>query len=366
MNILLLSAYHTASHRSWCEGLLRHLPEHEWTLLSLPGRYFQWRIRGNPLSWRYHPALQQQYDLVIATSMVDLATLKGTNPQLAKTPSLLYVHENQFAYPVSDQQKQCVEPLMVNLYNLLAATKVVFNSEFNRKSCMEGLSVFLKKMPDHLPQGISDEIDAKSSVIPVPIEHEALPAREQNLLAQKPFTIVWNHRWEYDKGPERLLAIMHCVEARNLNVHWAIVGEQFRQIPTAMKQIQQQFSTSLKQYGYLPSRDEYLQCLAQSQMVLSTAIHEFQGLAVMEAVAQGAVPLVPNRLSYPHYFSQEYQYSSHENIEVEANNAADCIVKSVESRLSGNSGCVPDVSHYFWSQQKQVYELMIQSLVERE
>src|SRR5690554_445672 len=99
MRILLLSAYDAVSHQYWRKGLVNALPEHDWTVLSLPARYFSWRIRGNSLSWAFgeRERLQQPYDLVIATSMVDLTSLRGLVPSLARTPCVVYFHENQFA-----------------------------------------------------------------------------------------------------------------------------------------------------------------------------------------------------------------------------------------------------------------------------
>ena len=131
MHILLLNAYDTDSHKSWCQGLMNQLSQYKWQCLTLPGRYFSWRIRGNALSFAYGEQanlLKQKYDLIIATSMVDLATLKGLVPHLAQIPSVLYFHENQFAYPKSQAQHASIEPQMVNLYAALSADKVIFNS----------------------------------------------------------------------------------------------------------------------------------------------------------------------------------------------------------------------------------------------
>jgi len=101
MRILLLSAYDAASHKQWRQALVSNLSEHDWSVLTLPDRHFSWRIRGNALSWaaEQEKTLQQPFELIIATSMVDLATLKGIVPRLAAIPTLLYFHENQFAYP---------------------------------------------------------------------------------------------------------------------------------------------------------------------------------------------------------------------------------------------------------------------------
>ena len=93
MRILLLSAYDADSHRYWRENLLRHLECFEWRCLTLPPRHFSWRIRGNPVSWvsSCGEQLSEPYDLLLATSMVDVATIKGLIPSLASTPTLVTV-----------------------------------------------------------------------------------------------------------------------------------------------------------------------------------------------------------------------------------------------------------------------------------
>jgi len=49
--------------------------------------------------------------------------------------------------------------------------------------------------------------------------------------------------------------------------------------------------------------------LRLSDMVLSTSLHDFQGLAIQEAVMAGCVPLLPNHLVYPEIFSDDYLYT---------------------------------------------------------
>jgi len=63
-------------------------------------------------------------------------------------------------------------------------------------------------------------------------------------------------------------------------------------------------------FGYIPSVNDYYKLLNQCDIVLSTAIHEFQGVSVMEAVAAGCLPLVPGRLSYKEYIESLYCYES--------------------------------------------------------
>ena len=84
--ILLLSAYRSASHGAWTDWLTGSLDTFDWQIRELPGRYFRWRIRGNPISW-LNDLPPKTPDAVIATSMVDLATLRGLHPHLALAPT---------------------------------------------------------------------------------------------------------------------------------------------------------------------------------------------------------------------------------------------------------------------------------------
>ena len=46
--------------------------------------------------------------------------------------------------------------------------------------------------------------------------------------------------------------------------------------------------------------------------MVSTALHDFQGLAMLEAMASGCVPLAPDRLAYREYVPEPCRYASHE------------------------------------------------------
>jgi len=366
MKGLLLSAYDAGSHKYWRQGLVSGLNEIDWTVLTLPARYFSWRIRGNPISFieQYSNELSQEYDFIIATSVVDLATLRGLIPSLAVIPALVYFHENQFEYPQSKLQKSNLEAQMVNLYSAMAADLIVFNSDYNRSSFLSGCEVLMKKLPDFTLKNISARLLQKSSIIPVPITDSLFKLAPQVPLTDSPIKILWNHRWEYDKGPDRLLLFLVALSARKVSFEINIVGEGFRTIPAEFEQIKQQFSQQVKAFGYIASVEDYFKLLSECDIVLSTAIHEFQGVAVMEALAVGCMPLVPDRLSYKEFIDGAFRYQSDINCpENEADYAVDTLLairagKLPEPRLSES------LKQYSWSELIVLYRKTIQHLVQ--
>jgi len=359
MRILLLSAYDADSHVYWRKGLVEHLDEHEWTVLSLPGRYFSWRMRGNSLSWAFEQRelLSQAYDLVVATSMTDLSALRGFVPSLAQIPTLVYFHENQFAYPSSGQAFKTVEPCILNLYTALAADYCLFNSEYNRRTLLEGAKALLKKMPDHVPTGLIERIEERSAVVPVPLK---LDSFQQNAPELNSFNIVWNHRWEYDKNPQLLLEAMQTLLTKRKDFTLHVVGQQFRKVPEQFGALKALLGNCAGEWGYLDSRKAYLALLAKADVVLSTADHDYQGIAVLEGAASGARPVVPDRLAYQELFPEACRYCEQDEAQALATHLDRLINEKQASGLTG-----VDVDGFKWATLAEQYRLYFERVANR-
>ena len=181
--------------------------------------------------------------------------------------------------------------------------------------------------------------------------------------ADKPILISWAARWEYDKGPDRLLAIIRCLETQKINYRLAILGQSFRQVPEAFEQIREQFSHRIDQFGYAQSQAEYFAWLRHSDIFLSTAEHEFQGLAVLEAVNLGCIPVLPNRLVYPELFAEKFLYESNSDQSHEAQAATSLILNIKENITEGvdYSKILPKKGDYSWSGLKSAYQELLES-----
>jgi len=357
VRVLLLSAYDAASHRAWREGLATHLTDVDWRVLTLPPRHFAWRIRGNPLSWWGEDALDDPPDRILATSMVDLATLLGLAPALAAVPRLLYLHENQFAYPASERAGSLLEAQMVQLYAALAADGLLFNSEYNRRSFLDGVTALLKRFPDQVPSGITTSIEERSDVLAVGLDPTLFAGREPR--PDGPLRLVWNHRWEHDKAPERLLAFLDRLAAAGREVRVDVLGQAFRNRPAAFEVIAERHRERLGRFGFEADRAAYVACLRRADIVLSTARHDFQGLAVQEAVACGCRPLVPDRLAYVEQYDAAFRYASHLD---DPDAEAQAMVEGLDRVLAGPP---PDLGALSWRRLAPAYAERLASLSRR-
>ena len=351
---LIVSPYHALSHAIWTEELQRIVSFIDWDVLQLPARFFNWRIRGNPLALAYeYGDAFRELDLLVVTSMTDLATLRGLLPELNKIPTLIYFHENQFAYPRSNEHhnKSMLEAKMVTLYGALCADYVLFNSAYNRDTFLEGARQMLRKFPDHAPLECVDLIANKAAVLPVPLPHRLANYADRptprNNAGRRCLHVAWNHRWEYDKGPERLVKVLEIAAKRKLGCQFFIFGQSFRQVPADFAQLKEKYRTLIAHMGFIPELDLYYRMLRNCDVVISTAMHDFQGLAVLEAIKLGCIPLVPDRLAYREFIPEHFRYpSSLDEIDTECEQLVERLI-SYQKQLSANGLTYPDTPSQF-------------------
>lgn len=313
LRILLLESFYGGSHRDVADGLVGH-SRHSIDLLTLPARFWKWRMRGASLWFvdqiRAKNADDRRavgaipYDLILCTGLMDVASLKALiGPGCP--PILLYCHETQLAYPQPDRNDADLHFAFTDLVNTLVADRVLFNSDTHRRRYLDALPAFLRRLPEYRPMWSVDAVAAKSATCYPGITLSATPSSTVAHGESLPL-IIWNHRWEFDKAPGTFFAALRELADRGCEFQVALLGENFNTMPKAFSEARRDLGDRILQYGYVADRAEYHAWLARGTVVVSTAIQENFGIAVMEAVAHGCHPILPNRLSYPEIIPAEF------------------------------------------------------------
>ncbi len=323
--IWLLTPYNTGSHRAWAEGFAAH-SRHSVRILSMQGYFWKWRMQGAALELaeqaRALLAEGERPDLLLATSMVNLPSFFAlTRRELAGVPAVLYMHENQLTYPPPPGAKRDLTYGMIQHLSMLAADRVCFNSAYHLRSWFEEAPRLLKHFPDYVHLETVETARAKSSVAPVGCDLRRLdgydPAIAPSILSgvqrrlrdgvegSDPPLILWNQRWEYDKDPGTMLRALYTLQDEGLDFRVALAGESFRVQPAEFDAARARLGERLAHYGYAERLADYARLLWDADIVLSTAIHEFFGVSIVEAIYCGCLPVLPRRLSYPELIPAE-------------------------------------------------------------
>ncbi|MBU0485577.1 MAG: DUF3524 domain-containing protein [Proteobacteria bacterium] len=310
--ILVLEPYYGGSHKSFLQGLREHL-EFEFEFLTLPARNWKWRMRlAAPYFVEQLRKIEQDrdsYQCILCSTFVDVASLIGLAPSMfVDIPVLTYFHENQFAYPVQIEMERDFHFALTNFTTALASDRLAFNSSYNLESFLDGCRDLLKKSTDMKVDDFEGQIRAKSRIIHPGIDFSDLTGKPEPAHDGEAPIIVWNHRWEHDKNPELFFNALFELDRREVNFQLVVLGQSFRDQPVIFQQAQKRLADHIIHFGYVKSRDEYVRWLKKSDLVVSTANHEFYGISVIEAVGAGCRPLLPKRLSYPELFPEEFFY----------------------------------------------------------
>ena len=298
MRIALLESYYGGSHKAWADGYARH-SRHDVKLVTMPAQYWKWRMQGAAIT--FARKLDFAPGLILASGMMDLSTFRAlTWRRLGDIPHALYMHENQLSYPQNRRQGHGWRYGFINYISALAADAVYFNSEYHMRDFLAQLPRMLKHFADCNELQTIGEIERKSSVLPLGMELRRFDAFRVAKPAGDPPLILWNHRWEADKNPDAFARSLAQLAEEGIDFQVAILGERFGQIPDSFARLQARLGERIVQMGYVESFAEYARWLWRANYVVSAAWQEFFGASVCEAIYCGCVPILPDRLNYPH------------------------------------------------------------------
>ncbi|MCY3488019.1 MAG: DUF3524 domain-containing protein [Bacteroidetes bacterium] len=371
MKVLALEPWYGGSHRNFVSGLIRN-SRHEYELVTMASRFWKWRLQGGAqtLARKSRQLIADgfQPDVILASSMVNLpAFLALVRKEIGSVPVIYYLHENQLTYPLSSEGKRDLSYAYINYLSCLAADQVVFNTEFHYKEFIRALPGLLRVFPDYTHLHTVSEIRAKSQVMHLGMDLQA-HARYASTgdTRDDPPIVLWNQRWEYDKNPEAFFRIMNRLDDAGCRFRLILAGKRFEEQPSEFDVAFERYAERILHYGYAEDFEEYSRLLHRADIVVSTAVHEFFGIAMMEAIYCGCHPLLPNRLSYPELIPENlHKPLLHAPILYETEEELFSILKGM---LTGEEHPLPTstlrgiVDRLDWSVHVEQYDALIESL----
>ena len=284
-------------------------------------------------------------DLIFCGEMLDVATWRGLlkadsdcSARLASVPIATYFHENQWAYPSAPAAAIDHHYGFTNLITAAASDVNLFNSQHNLTSFLQGSRSFLRRMPDCRD---AIDIDALEDRCVVLAPGFTPPQRSIDDKADSQELVIgWIGRFEHDKRPDRFLDLLQRLRQADIPFQLILLGQRGRN-QAAVDQIRDRFAGRILHDGYASSRAEYESQLARIDVVVSTADHEFFGIAICESIWSGAVPVTPNGLSYVEYVPRELRYDSlQEAVEIVES------LRSLETRQRQSTRCRKQIADW--------------------
>lgn len=291
--ILLIESYGAGSHLRVARLLQQHsrhlidivrLARDHWRTLAFAGH----RIIVEALQ-----SLQPQtYNLVLFSGPADVRlTLAALPVGWRALPWIAYFHESQWTYPAGELDR--IPHLVNHLETVETCDAVWFNSHFHRDTFRSAALDHPSRTIQRLAGELIPDHWHKTAVVYPPVHVAERPIQRSSHL-----TVAWTARWEHEKRPDLMLQTIRECLGLGLQLKLHILGcspDRWNEDPAINRDLHEIVDPLS---GYL-QRDEYEAVLAGSDVWLSTAEHEYFGVAAIEAAMLGATPVVPSSLAYP-------------------------------------------------------------------
>ena len=320
MNVLLLEPWTRSPHDGFADGLAAH-SRHYVRTVATAAQSWASRMQGGAVSLAekaraatWDAAPRWMPDLLVATDRVNLpAFLALTRRDVARVPVLYVLHENR----LNDLRRAEADPApdgrdltyaYVHVLSMLAADRVVFNSQFHLDAFFGALPDLLRRPPGDAHVGYLPGLLAKSSVLHPGLDLAALDAVRLAAEAQRarepgPPVLLWNPQHEADEALDAFFRVVNRLGDVGTRFRLVLAGETIAEpsaaSETAFAEARRRHGDRILHAGVAGSFADYAALLWRSDIVVSTGRHAFFDLPVLEAVHCGCHPLLPNRLAYP-------------------------------------------------------------------
>ncbi|XP_046846997.1 glycosyltransferase-like domain-containing protein 1 isoform X2 [Xenia sp. Carnegie-2017] len=360
-HVILIEAFYGGSHKQLVDLLVKNISG--CVLYTMPAKKWHWRMRTSALYFMQNIPIDQSYRALFCSSVVNLAELMALRKDLSSLKKVLYFHENQLVYPVRKQQDRDFQFGYNQILSSLVADVVLFNSCYNMDSFLNSIDTFLNLMPDFRPKNLSHQIRSKSKVLyfPICLVDELEFFKDQNLVEdvddvvndvdhRHRLHIVWPHRWEHDKDPTFFFQTIYQLKDLGFNFNISVIGATFTDVPEIFQKAKEKLADNIIHWGYQESREDYINVLKSAHVAVSTAKHEFFGVAMLEAVCCGCFALCPNSLVYPEIFPEDCLYNTQGQLLKRLKRFA------IQPLLARENTLKIDVSRFSWKILRGVFE----------
>lgn len=358
LDVVLVEPWLGGSHETWARGFAA-TSRHRVRIVSHEDGPWRWRLQASSVTLAAelaHTCRREPMDVLLVSSMTDLAQLLGiARHTVGDTPVVHYRHESQLLYPEAVGARISKGIRLQEWASLVAADRVVFNSEYHRSTLLDVLPALLDDAPDHPHHGRLPALAAASSVLPVGVDLSELRARPP--VGRDVPVVIFNHRWHHDKAPDVALDALAEVAARGVAFELVMCGADDLPDDRPVRRRLAHLGERVRHVGEL-DRDAYVEALHDADVVLSTATQECFGVAVVEAVAAGCVPVLPDRLSYPELIPTRY----HREVLYGTDGLTDHLVRvlrDVGAARRRIAGLADDTGRFDWSIVAAAYDQLL-------
>ena len=144
-----------------------------------------------------------------------------------------------------------------------------------------------------------------------------------------------------------------------------VVGENVRIDPTEFTDARRDLDGRIELLGYLEDRGDYLDQLGRADVVISAATHETFGISIVEAVVAGAVPVLPDRLSYPEVITERFHpiclYSGDDDGD-SLRRSVRSVLTDIEAARASTDGLADELRRFDWSLVAPAYDDRLEQL----